>query len=116
MKGNNTKIEFWDKGKLREKYNFEKEDQAKYIAQEPDGGAWVLIKTDHLKDWYSNNQGGSTLYYTHTTYHGSSYEWVRSPGSSYNGMPYDSGTGSYHNHYSNGGSSGTYTGGINSHD
>ena len=108
LTGKNTKIEVYETGKLKDEVSFKYGNDAKYIAQEPDGGAWALMIVDHLRDWYSNTEGGSTLFYTHTTYHGSSYEWVRTGGDSYNGMPYDTGTSSYHNHYPGGGSSGGY--------
>lgn len=75
------------------------------------GGYWTLVRTQHYTDWYTNAGagGGSALYYSHSTYDGTSTEWVYTPGNggqnNYNGFPYDPEDGAYHNHYPHGGGS-----------
>ncbi|WP_281990152.1 hypothetical protein [Aquimarina aggregata] len=46
-------------------------------------GRWISVRTEHYKDWYKGGNGSSNLTYTHTTYHGSSYETVWDSDASY---------------------------------
>ncbi|WP_452221536.1 hypothetical protein [Lacinutrix salivirga] len=106
LKGDNTLIKVFENGKIIEKITVKDFDNVNTLAKAPAVGGthclgcWSLVRTEHYTDWYTNSGGGSTLYYSHSTYNGATTEWVYIPGNGdYNGMPYDPEDGAYHNHY-----------------
>ena len=106
LNGENTLIKVYSKGKITEEISAKDLGNVNPLAKAPaDGGThctgcWTLVRTDHFTDWYTNSGGGTTLYYSHSTYDGASTEWVYIPSNGdYYGMPYDPEDGSYHNHY-----------------
>lgn len=107
LNGDNTLIKIYSKGKLIEEISIKNYDNVSTLAKAPiyNGhcyGCWILVRTEHYTDWYTNSAGGSSLYYSHSTYNGSTTEWVwLSENDSYNGIPYDSENDSFHNHYDN---------------
>ncbi|MFD0837257.1 DUF6973 domain-containing protein [Mariniflexile aquimaris] len=106
LDGNNTLIKVYSKGKITEEISIKDFSNVNTLAKAPPIGGghclgcWSLVRTEHYTDWYTNSGGGSTLYYSHSTYNGATTEWVYIPvNGDYYGMPYDPEDGAYHNHY-----------------
>lgn len=106
LKGENTLIKVYSKGKITEEISINDFNNVNTLAKAPPIGGghclgcWTLVRTEHYTDWYTNSGGGSTLYYSHSTYDGATTEWVYIPSNGdYYGMPYDPEDGAYHNHY-----------------
>ncbi|MFI0429473.1 hypothetical protein [Mariniflexile sp. HMF6888] len=121
LKGETVKLKAYEDGELIHELDPNKPNinsaQSKYdiknlsnVDADPDGtgGIYILVTTIHYTDWYANNQGGTTLYYTHSVHNYTTYEYVYVPSST------SSYTTSLHSHTSpQFGSSG---GGTNNHD
>ncbi|WP_452220300.1 hypothetical protein [Lacinutrix salivirga] len=119
LKGENTIIKAYEKGVIIEKITLQDFTGINTLERAPAvggthcAGCWTLVRTNHYTDWYSNSGGGSTLYYSHSSYDGTTTEWVYiPPNNDYHGMPYDIDDASYHDHYN-----GPHAGGVgNNHN
>ncbi|GAA3613173.1 hypothetical protein Q4Q39_03780 [Flavivirga amylovorans] len=70
-----------------------KPEKQEPIDHEEGGGSYQLVTITHYTDWYANIHGGTTLYYTHSVYSHTTYEYVYVSSNSSSGT-------TYHNHTS----------------
>ena len=98
LEGKTIKIKAYNDGELvhefipdnvntnntQSKYYPKKQSNVEPIDPNETGGYYILVSTIHYTDWYANNQGGSTLYYTHSVYNSTTHEYVYVPSSTSN--------------------------------
>lgn len=68
-----------------------KPEKQEPIDHEDGGGSYQLVTITHYTDWYANTHGGTALYYTHSVYSHTTYQYVYVSNNSSSGT-------TYHNH------------------
>lgn len=99
LEGETTKIKGYTNGKMVNEFTDTEKGHVDVLSKAPplgDTGYYVLEFTASYVDWYANIGGGSTMYYTHSVYQGTTSQWVWvSTGGGYGG----SSNNPYHSHY-----------------